>query len=428
MNHYGLLLSAVSTLICLFTVSTTSAQSWPNWRGPDGNGFASGSGFPTKWTSDQNVRWSLPLTGTGGSTPIVWQRKIFVTTTAAEKNLTSCFDFQGQQLWQTATGAERKGKHRKATGANPSPVTDGSHLFVYFKSGDLACLDLEGRVMWHKNLQTEYGEDTLWWDLGTSPVLTRDAVVVACIQSQPSPSYLLALEKETGELAWKHDRELHAPLEANQSYSTPIVLQRDGQEQIIVLGADHVTCHAASTGAELWRVGGLNPNEEQYFRSIASPVVVGDLVIAPYARGQTLTAIRLGGAGDVTETHVAWTLHDASADVPTPAVYAGRVYVCSDNGKLSCVDPESGKIVWSAQLEKSRSTFSASPVPADGKLYLTREDGTTFVVRIEPDFAPLAVNPLDGDSVVATPVLVDGVLLLRTPDRLYCIGDPQTTE
>jgi hypothetical protein len=217
----------------------------------------------------------------------------------------------------------RAGKHKKATGANSSPVTDGECVWVYFKSGELACLDLAtGAERWRVNLQERFGEDTLWWDLGTSPVLTAKAVVVAVMQT--GPSYLAAFDRVTGELRWKHDRDVPAPEEAAQSYSTPLVTAGDSTrgepaELLVVLGADHVTAHDAANGTELWRVGGLNPEANGFFRSIASPVLAGDLVIAPYARGGTITAIRRGGSGDVTGSHLAWVRRDIGADVPTPA-------------------------------------------------------------------------------------------------------------
>jgi outer membrane protein assembly factor BamB len=338
------------------------------------------------------------------------------------KNGVLCLGWDGKPLWQKTIGSETPGKHVKATGCNPSAVTDGEHWYVYFKSGDLACLDAYGNTLWQHNLQKLYGADTLWWDLGTSPVLTKDFVVIAVIHSGPSPSYLAAFDKVTGQEAWKHDRNLGAPSEAAQSYSTPVVVNRGGEEILVVLGADHVTAHSAADGAELWRVGGLNPTGEQFFRSIASPVVDDGIVVAPYARGNTLTGIRLGGKGDVTKTHVLWTKTGLGADVPTPAALDGKVYLCTDRGGLSCLDIHSGKVLWDGQAEKNRNAFSASPVVADGKIYITREDAKTFVLEQGSQFKLLGANTLEGEFVVATPVFVDGHVLIRSAERLYCIG------
>jgi outer membrane protein assembly factor BamB len=262
----------------------------------------------------------------------------------------------------------------------------------------------------------------LWWDLGTSPVLTKDCVVIAVMES--GPSYLAAFDKKSGEEKYKADRNLGAPSEAAQSYSTPVVVTRNGLEMLIVLGADHVTAHDAATGKELWRIGGLNPTKQMFYRSIASAVVTNDMVIAPYARAKTITGIRLGGSGDVTQSHVVWTKEGLGTDVPTPAAVDGKVYVCGDRGEVACLDAASGETLWEGKLEKKNIPYSSSPLIADGKIYLTREDGTTFVVEQGKEFKLLETNEIKGldGEVVATPVAVDGQILLRTPKHLYCFG------
>jgi outer membrane protein assembly factor BamB len=396
------------------------ADNWPNWRGPGLNGVAGGKGYPVEWSSTKNVAWKVALPGKGASTPIVWEDRIFLTCGIDGDNAIVCLDRGGKQLWTTLLGDERTGKHKKATGSNPSATTDGQHVFAYFKSGDLACLDFAGKVLWRQNLQQMYGEDTLWWDLGTSPVLTKQHVVVAVMQT--GPSYLAAFDKATGKLAWKQDRQLDAPREAAQSYSTPVVTEHNGQEILVVLGADHVTAHAAATGSEIWRVGGLNPEGQEFFRSIASPVIDQGIVVAPYARGKTITAIRLGGRGDVTKSHVIWTREGLGTDVPTPAAVDGKVYLCMDKGSFACLDIKTGQTLWEGQVEKNRNAFSASPIVADGRIYITREDGKTFVLAQGSEFKVLAENQLEGEFVVATPVFADGRILIRTLENLICIG------
>ena len=303
----------------------------------------------------------------------------------------------------------------------------------------MAALNLaDGAVVWQTNLQKQFGEDTLWWDLGTSPVLTSKAVVVAVMQT--GPSYVAAFDRMTGSLLWKHDRMLDAPEEAAQSYSTPLVVAGDAAkgepaEMIVVLGADHVTAHDAATGKEIWRVGGLTPTRHTYFRSIASPVVAGDLVIAPYARGETITAIRRGGTGDVTASHVAWVRTDLGADVPTPAVRDGRILVCTDKGKLECVDAATGKTLTKTELPKNRNAFSASPVIVDGRVIVTREDGESSVLAWPSQLNPQAASGVDDfkilgqgvvdEMTVATPVCVDGRIFLRTHDSLWCLGEKE---
>lgn len=410
------LLAATSVL----TPAHSPAANWPSWRGPQLNGVASGA-FPTEWSADKNLKWKVDLPS-GGSTPIVWDDRIYVTCGKESKNVLVALDMNGKTLWEAKVGTERPGKHQKATGANPSAVTDGNIIAAYFKSGDVAGVDLSGKVLWEKNLQKEYGEDTLWWDLGTSPIMTSKYVVVTCMQSEPSPSYLVAFDKKTGDVAWKVDRNVPAPKEAAQSYTTPVVVTHEGKETIVVLGADHVTAHDAATGQELWRVGGLNPEQNGFFRSISSPVVDGNMVVAPYARGGSLTAVRLGGSGDVTKSHVVWTKQGLSADVPSPIAHEGKVYVATDKGKLGCLNVATGEEIWTADLPKNRLAYSASPILAGGNLYLAREDGTTFVVDAASGKL-VATNSLGEDEkTVATPVLVNGHVLLRTFEHLYCFG------
>lgn len=399
-------------------LSVAGAADWSNWRGPNLNGTAPDGDYPITWDDEKNVTWKAPLPGRSGSTPVIYKDKIVVTCPIDGKNGVIAFDRSGKELWTVTLGNERPGKHKKASGANPSPVTDGERIYVYFKSGDFAALDWNGSVVWHRNLQKDYGEDTLWWDLGTSPVLTSKHVVVAVMQS--GPSYVAGFDPKTGKTDWKVERMLDAPEESAQSYTTPVVTNYKGQEQLIVLGADYVTCHDASNGKEIWRVGTLNPGKERFFRSISSPVVVDDVVIAPYSRGKTLTAIRLGGSGDVTKTHVLWQ-NELGADVPTPAAFDGKVFVASDKGLITCLDANSGKELWSESLEKNRNAYSASPIVAGNNLYFVREDGKTFVFDLSSKKLK-SDNELGKDVFVyATPVLTGKSILIRTGENLFCI-------
>jgi outer membrane protein assembly factor BamB len=412
-----------------------NAGDWPNWRGAALDGVAEGDGYVTEWLAggddgvQKHVLWKTKLPGLGGSTPAVHGDAVVLTCGIDEKNAAICFDRSGKERWRRVLGAERPGKHKKATGANPSPVTDGEHVWVYFKSGELACLKLaDGAVVWQTNLQERFGKDTLWWDLGTSPVLSKKAVIIAVMQE--GPSYLVAFDRTTGKELWKHDRMLEAPMEATQSYTTPLVLEGDASkgeptEMLVVLGADHVTAHDTQDGRELWRVGGLNPTANGYFRSIASPVAAGDLVIAPYARGESVTAIRRGGKGDVTASHVVWARTDVGSDVPTPAVKDGQIVICSDKGRVVGLDVATGKTRWEKELPKNRNAYSSSPILVDGHVIVTREDGASFVLRLpregEPEPAIIGTGIVD-EMTVATPVCVDGRIYLRTHDALWCLG------
>lgn len=416
-------------LALLCTSSTVIAQDWTSWRGPNGNGSAQGTGYPTEWSADSGITWKTTIPGIGASSPIVSSGHIFLTSTANNTNQVTCLTMEGKVEWTKSLGESIEGKQGKdGTGANPSPVTDGKHVFVYFKSGDVGCFDFAGTLLWETNVFQRFApvtSKTLWWDLGTSPVLTRNAVVITMMHS--GPSYLAAFRPHDGELLWKQDRKTDAPREAAQSYTTPIVTTNpDGQEVIVVTGADYVTAHDAKDGKELWRVGSLNPESNEYFRSISSSVSNGEVVVAPYARGDSLTTIRLGKLAD-GQSRIAWDRTKTSADVPTPVIHGDRIFVLRDTkkarGTIDCINLKTGDVIWTGKLPPHRSTYRASPIYADGHLYMVRQDGRVFVVDAAGDqFKLVAENKIVDAHTVSTPAFVDGKILLRAGETLYCIG------
>jgi outer membrane protein assembly factor BamB len=370
-------------LILLGAICNLDAQNWPQWRGPDQNGISKEIGFPTRWSKTENILWSVPLPGRSGSTPVVWNDQIFLTTPKSGKNVVASYDMSGKLLWETEIGQARKGKHRaKGSATHPSPVTDGKQVFAYFRSGDAAALGFDGKIKWEKNLHAQHGRDTLWWDMATSPVLTSKHVVFT--KMDDGSSWLLALDKNSGEQVWKQDRFFKTEPESDHAYTTPVVhTGGDGKELIIVLGADHVTAHAADTGGEVWRYAGLNPGKTKYWRCISSPVVAQGLVFAPYARGKQLTAIKL------------------------------------DRGFITCFDVKSGKQLWRNRIGGNIST---SPVLADGRIYVLREKGTMVILEEGATFKLIATNSLDGEWCLSSPVPVKGKFIIRTAANLICIG------
>ena len=281
MNHRNVTLGLVFTLVS----TAAMAGNWPQWRGPHQGGVALGDSYPVEWGEEKNIEWKIKLPGWGTSTPAVWNEHIFVTCEGDDKsNALICLDRSGEKQWQVSFGASAGNRNRKASSANPSPVTDGQHVYVYYRNGDLGCVGFDGEIVWQTNLQESHGRDQLNWDLGTSPVLTKSSVVVAVMHQ--GPSYLVAHDKLTGDQIWKHQRDLGAPAESRDSYTTPLVLRENGKESLVVLGADHVTAHNTETGEELWRYGGLNPQRRRNYRQIASAIATEDYVIAPLrARG-----------------------------------------------------------------------------------------------------------------------------------------------
>lgn len=415
------------------TVGTLLAgenDSWPQWRGSNQNGVAPDGAYPTEWSNDSGLAWTIELSGRGGSTPVVADGTAYLTAGVDGKNTLIAIDVaNGNVKWQTALGSDTGGKHRKGSGSNPSAVVDGDNVFAYFRSGDLACVTTNGEIRWSTNLQKKYGEDTLWWDLGSSPTVTDNAVVVAVMQT--GPSYVVALEKNSGSVLWKTDRDLGAPEEAAQSYITPLAVSVNGNDSLAVMGADHLTLHDAKDGRELGRLGGFNPGQEKFFRSISSPVAEGNLIVCPYARGATLTCVRLDDlAAGKGEKSIAWFRDDLGSDVPTPAAKDGRVYLVADGrqnkGTIACLEIQTGKTLWSTRLPQSRLSFSSSPLVAGNHLYVTQENGTTFVIGPLDGTEPglVATNEIDDSEpyTVASLVPVENGFLLRSRSRLYRIG------
>jgi outer membrane protein assembly factor BamB len=421
-------LAPASILVLLLSLGGVFAADadqtvWPSWRGPADNGVASNGNYPTHWDEGKNLVWKASLPGKGCSTPAIWNKHIFVTAGADGRDAVLAFDWSGKLLWQTELGTERPGKHRNGSGSNASPVTDGKSVFVYFKSGDLAALDFAGKILWQTNLVEAFGKDTLFWDHGTSPVLTQSDVIMA--RMHHGESWLAAFDKASGALKWKVARNYETPTENDHSYATPLVLRQNDQEAILVWGAEHLTAHSARDGKLLWSCGNLNPASAKNWPAVATPVVVGDVAVVPFGRsdrGQALLyGIKLNGKGDVTKTHRVWQRADTGTFVPSPTEYQGRVYLVRDRGQVECLDPDTGKTIWNDAFPKASANFYSSPVVANGKLYAAREDGVVFVASIGDKFELLAENPMH-DRLIASPVLLADRIFLRGEKSLYCIG------
>lgn len=398
------------------------AANWPHWRGPTHNGSVTAGSLPTKVTP-ANVLWKAALPGKGCSTPIVWNQNVYLTAPVGGKDALLAFDWSGKPKWQTTFADETPGRHRNGSGSNPSPVTDGQSIYVHFKSGHLAAVTFDGTVRWQTNLVEKFGPVKLFWDHGTSPVLTGKDVVVA--RMHEGESWLAAFDKETGRMRWKTPRNYKTPREVDNGYTTPIVIQHEGREALLSWGAEHLTIHDAADGKLLWWCGGFNPESASLWPAVATPVVTKTMAVVCFGRadrGQPrLHGIRLGGKGDVTATHRAWLREDAGSFVPSPIEYQGRIYIVSDRGQLDCIDPATGKTVWSEALPRSSSNFYASPVIANGVLYAAREDGAVYVARVEGGYQLLSESKFP-DRVIASIVPAGDRVFVRGEVHLYCIA------
>jgi outer membrane protein assembly factor BamB len=415
--------ACAATALWLANVAAAEDQdNWPCWRGPRDSGSAAAGDYPVKWDAT-NLLWKAALPGKGCSTPAVWDQRVFLTAPINGSDAVLAFDWTGRRLWDKTLGPAEAGKRQNSSGCNPSPATDGRSVFVCFKSGVLAALGFDGRTRWQTNLVAAFGPVNLFWDQGTSPVLTKNAVVIA--RMHHGDSWLAAFDKTSGKLLWKAARNYQTAIEGDNSYTTPVVIQQQGQEALLVWGGEHLSAHATADGRVLWSCAGFNPQAMDYWPTVASPVVVGDIAVVPAGRADQgrprLHGIRLGGAGDVTATNRVWKREDAGTFVPTPAEYKGLVYLLQDRGQVECLDPATGKTLWRETLPKGGANYYASPTIAGGKLYAAREDGVVFVARIDGKFELLAQNSM-GERLVASPVPVSNRLLLRGERNLFCVA------
>lgn len=416
-----LLLPALALMASAGSGLTTAAD-WPEWRGPSLDGSAPSGTYPVRW-DPSGVTWKAELPGKGCSTPIVWKRRIYLTAAAGGQDAVLAFDWDGRRLWQTTLGPEKAGKHRNGSGSNPSPVTDGSGIFVFYKSGRLAALEPDGSIRWRTDIVERFGPDERFWDVGTSPTLTRESLILA--RMHDGDSWLAAFDKESGRLRWKVARDYETPVEGRQSYTTPIVFRRGAKEVILVWGAHHLTAHDASDGSVIWWCGGFNPEARRLWPAVASPVIAGDVAVVPCGRSDRgeprLHGIRLGGTGDVTATHRLWVREDTGGFVPSPSAHRGRVYVLRDRGEICCLDPATGKDHWSDRLPRGRGSFYASPLIAGGHLYAVRENGELHVARVADGLEPVAEVDL-GERVIASPIALENRLLIRSERYLFCVA------
>jgi len=421
---YKILLTVVWFILCSpRLVSAADAPDWRSWRGPQGSGSIEQGNYPVRFGSDR-LLWSAELPGKGCSTPILLNERIYLTSPVEANDALLCYDSHGREQWRAVFSKESPGKHRNGSGCNASPVTDGKAVFVYFKSGAFATVDLDGKVRWKTDLVERFGRDTLFWDHGTSPVLTDRYVVMA--RMHQGESWLAAFDKETGEMAWKVARNFSTPTECDHGYATPLVIQHNGRESILVWGAEHLTIHNAADGQVSWSCGNFNPDANKLWPAIATPVIVGDMVVVAYGRNDRgiprLYGIRLTGSGDVTETNHVWKRDDVGTFVPTPALYKGRVILVRDRGEVACIDPATGKTIWEGAFPKHRANFYASPLVAGDKLYAPREDGTVFVASVANDkFELLGENDM-GESIIGSPVPASNCILIRGERHLFCVN------
>lgn len=405
--------------LVLLTSLPASAANWPHWRGPRMDGTSDETGLPLSWSASDNVRWALDLPEVSGSTPIVWGDRIFLNVTeGADISLWAVDRATGEAVWKRKLD-DRNERKRKGNLSSPSPVTDGSSVWTMTGTGVLEAFDFDGRELWKRDLQADYGAFGILHGYSSSPILLEGSLIVQVLHgfNTDDPSYLLAIDKSTGETAWRVERPTDAPREAPDAYTTPALLHRGSSVEIVISGADYVTGHDPANGRELWRLAGLNPDKHPMYRVVASPIVVGDTIFAP-SRVKPLLALQAGGDAGTVPSKL-WSF-DKGPDVPSPVSDGERLYILRDNGVMWAFNAATGEVLWGPE-RVAEGDYSASPVLADGRIYVTNEGGTTTVVAAKDEFEIVSESSLE-EYTLSSIAISEGELFLRTSKHLFCIG------
>ena len=405
--HLGALL-----LGALLLVSPGQAENWPQFRGPRGDGTSLEKNLPLRWSPTENVLWKTPLPGEGHSSPIVWGESVFLTTALAngQRVLLRLEAASGKVLWQQVViEAGSDAMHRENNSASSTPLTDGTYVFTSFQAGDrvdIRAFDFAGKTVWTAQPLRFEGEHGYSY----SPILHGNLLIFDC--RQEGEAALLALDKRTGNIQWRA-----TPGRQRISHVPPLLIPDPANPQVIVCGSDEIRSYHPDTGEALWfsrgpsdvAVAGLAYGQGMVFATAGYP-------------NPTRLAVRVNGRGDVTESHVAWSLRRQVSYVPSPVYHEGHLYTVVDGGLLYCFAAASGEPVWDQRLD---GRFRASLVLAEGRIYATNEKGRTTVFEATPQaFRLLATNDL-AEQTYATPALAAGRLFVRTGEHLYCLGYPR---
>lgn len=417
-----------SLVVLTFVVSTTTAANWPSWRADlAGSGETHESKLPIKWSRDVNVKWRTPLPNRGNSTPVVWGKRVFVTQVVEEHDFRSvmCFDRKdGRLLWQKGVEyQEEERSHRTNPYCSASPVTDGERVVVTFASAGVFCYDMDGKLLWKRDL----GPQDHTWGNASSPVLHRDLCIL--YHGPGAGARLVAMDKFTGrtvwefkEPAWKIGKRTDG-FQGNEekgivgSFSTPIIVQADGRDELIMSFPTELKAFNPETGSELWNCHGLNP------LVYTSPVWHDGVVVAMGGYYGNSLAVKTGGSGDVTGTHRLWHKVRHNGGIGSGVVRDGHIYYPNTGGIGYCLNVKTGEEVWEERLQgpSRRSGAWGSPIIAGDVVYFLNQGGDTIVYRADTKFEQLAVNSL-GEQTNSSIIVSDGQLFIRTHEALWCIG------
>lgn len=413
--------SILAVGVLSFALTSASAGDWAEFRGPTGQGHAGGSKLPTEWSSTKNVAWKTGIAGLGWSSPIVIGDRIFLTTAVPtgdgdkkDQSLRAiCLNAAtGKSLWDIEVflqdGKTASPIHSKNSHASSTPISDGKHVFVHFGTHGTACLTLDGQIVWqNRELKYEPRHGN-----GGSPILVEDMLVVSC--DGMNSMFIVALDKVTGKTRWRTAREHKNGTKF--SFGTPLLIEVNGEKQIVCPSTFHVAAYRPKDGSEIWRV-----DYGQGYSVIPRPVFGHGLIFLSSGYDTpVLMAIKPDGQGNVTETHVAWKTNKSAPHTPSPLLVGDQLYVVSDGGIATCFNAVSGEQIWQKRIG---GNFSASPLFADGKIYLQSEQGDGIVLQPGSEYVELAKNELE-PRTFASYAVADGALLIRTETQLYRIQQP----
>ncbi|MCC6908066.1 MAG: PQQ-binding-like beta-propeller repeat protein [Phycisphaerales bacterium] len=430
-------MNRVASLLALLLALSSSSlhaqvlEQWSQWRGPRFNGSADAANLPTSWSTTENVVWATPLPGPGAATPSVAGDRIFLTAFSAEDSmlLAIAVDRQsGKVLWQRPNGPGRESRQRGYENmfAECSPAADaglGVACFM-FGNGRLAGYNFDGDELWARDLAAEFGKLKIDWGYASSPLLWGGRLYVQVIRT--GESYILAVEPKTGETIWRHIREDDARSESEQAYTSPVPFVNGDREEILILGADCLTSHDPATGKEFWRWSGLNPRQARNYRAITNTLVGSDgFIYVTEPQNNALHALQVKG-DEVSEV---WTLDRPTPDVMTPLLYKDRLYVSDGKRrrKMVCLNPATGERLWESELD-THAFIRASATAGDDKIYLIDAEGFCVVLEAGDAYKVIATSELDSYPCRSNIVIDNNQLLIRTADRLYCIGNVPAEE
>ena len=413
------------------------AGNWPQWRGPDGTGVSRERNLPINWNAERGIIWKTEIPEWGDSTPAIWGDAIFVTSDHNDQLLLLRIDkATGKIVWTrtVGTGSVKRAPIKMKTAserheqkfhllqnlASPSPVTNGKVVVVHFGNGDLAAYDFDGKQLWHRNLQADYGNYTIWWGHANSPVIFGKNVISVCMQDSladisktPVQSYLVAHDLMSGRERWRTVRATQATAEQCDAYTTPVITQVDGQPQMIVMGGNQVDAYDPATGKQIWFLPGLVGG-----RTVSGPTVADGLVYATQGKGGPLVAVKIDGTGQRSRRDIAWKYEQGTPDSSTPVVWDNHLFLVTDGGVARAFDAHSGRLDDKLRL---KGDYKASPVAAEGRIYFLNTHGVCTVVAAGAHLEKLAENTIEDDTI-ASPAISDGRIYIRGHKALWCLG------